>query len=68
MNWLEEELVELVPAANEESHPSGQLYPGDVGTLPLDARRALCQLLSGPSIDAARHGQLWPALLRHEPA
>ena len=68
MNWLEEELVEVVPAANEESHPSGQLYPGDVGTLPLDARRALCQLLSGPSIDAARHGQLWPALLRHEPA
>jgi len=43
-----------------------ELFAGDTGTLPFDARRALCQLLAGPSIDAQRHGALWPALLRHE--
>lgn len=45
---------------------SDALFAGDTGSLPLDARRALCRLLSGPSIDAGRHSQLWPALLRHE--
>lgn len=44
------------------------LYPGDSGQLPLDVRRVLCSLLSGPSLDAERHGQLWPVLLRHESA
>ena len=51
-----------------EAEASDRLFPGDTGTLPLDARRALCQLLSGPSIDVDRHGQLWPALLRDETA
>lgn len=41
-------------------------YLGDSGRLPLDARRALCQLLIGPSIDQLRHARLWPALLRNE--
>ncbi|WP_266157424.1 DUF4194 domain-containing protein [Dyella silvatica] len=45
-----------------------ELFSGDSGTLPLDARRALCQLLAGPSIDAQRHTQLWPALVRNEAA
>ena len=67
MSWLEDEVTEPVEAASEGAERANQLYPGDVGALPLDARRALCQLLSGPSIDAGRHGQLWPALLRHEP-
>ncbi|MBB5866492.1 DUF4194 domain-containing protein [Xanthomonas sp. 3058] len=44
------------------------LFPGDSGRLALDARRALCQLLSGPSVDVQRHSKLWPALLRHEAA
>lgn len=44
------------------------LFAGDSGSLPLEARRALCQLLSGPSVDAYRHGPLWQALLRHEAA
>lgn len=52
-------------AGNEEDRPDA-LYPGDSGQLPLDARRVLCQLLAGPSVDAERHGQLWPVLLRHE--
>ncbi|MCC4587836.1 DUF4194 domain-containing protein [Xanthomonas melonis] len=42
------------------------LFLGDTGQLPVEARRALCQLLSGPSVDAQRHGRLWPALLRSE--
>ena len=43
-------------------------YLGDTGRLPLDARRALCQLLIGPSIDQLRHAKLWPALIRSEAA
>jgi hypothetical protein len=42
------------------------LYPGDTGQLPEEARRVLAQLLAGPSLDAKRHGNLWPALRRHE--
>jgi hypothetical protein len=42
------------------------LYPGDRGELPLDVRRLLVQLLSGPSMDARRHGRLWPVLLRYQ--
>jgi hypothetical protein len=42
------------------------LFAGDQGTLPLDARRLLVQLLLGPSIDARRQTKLWPVLLRHE--
>ncbi|AOD16383.1 DUF4194 domain-containing protein [Xanthomonas fragariae] len=44
------------------------LFPGDSGRLAPDARRVLCQLLSGPSVDVQRHSTLWPALLRHEAA
>lgn len=42
------------------------LYPGDLGQLPLDTRRLLVQLLSGPSVDSRRHSQLWPVLLREQ--
>lgn len=42
------------------------LYNGDTGYLPLDSRRVLVQLLSGPSLDVRRHGRLWPILLRDE--
>lgn len=52
---------EATPAAQERA-----LYPGDAGALPEDARRALVQLLAGPSLDGKRHGKLWPALLRCE--
>ena len=43
-----------------------ELYPGDMGKLPEDARRALIQLLSGPLIDSKRHSKLWPVLLRYQ--
>lgn len=73
MNWPEhpaampdEDGVDQHRAAADED--AAVLYPGDSGQLPLDARRVLCSLLSGPSLDAERHGQLWPVLLRHETA
>jgi hypothetical protein len=48
-----------------EASEAAALYPGDAGLLPEPARRALVQLLIGPSLDARRHSRLWPALLRH---
>jgi hypothetical protein len=68
MNWLEHDELEAEPAILAPAEASTSLFPGDSGALPLEARRALCQLLAGPSIDAQRHGKLWPALLRSEVA
>lgn len=64
MNLLEDEAISIEPA--QKPVRDGALFDGDTGALPLDARRALCQLLSGPSIDQGRHSQLWPAVLRYE--
>jgi len=44
----------------------GSLFSGDTGELPLDTRRVLVQLLSGPSLDERRHSKLWSTLLRDE--
>lgn len=44
------------------------LFLGDTGELPLETRRALVQLLSGPALDGRRHPKLWPILLRDEAA
>ena len=44
------------------------VFPGDTGSLSFEARRVLCQLLAGPSVDAERHALLWPVLLREEAA
>ena len=49
-----------------ESTQEAALFTGDVGELPLETRRVLVQLLAGPSIDARRHGKLWPILLRDQ--
>lgn len=55
-----------IPAAEvPEPETSEPLYPTDTGRLPLEARRVLVQLLSGPSLDGRRHRRLWPVLLRH---
>jgi hypothetical protein len=42
------------------------LFMGDSGELALDTRRALVQLLAGPSLDGRRHPKLWPILVRDE--
>lgn len=60
---IDQDMAAPAPPADDDA---AALYPGDSGQLPLDARRVLCSLLSGPSLDAERHGQLWPVLLRHE--
>ncbi|NIR28995.1 MAG: DUF4194 domain-containing protein, partial [Gammaproteobacteria bacterium] len=60
---------EVGPDPDAETPSAGEaegLYPGDKGTLPLEARRLLVQLLAGPSLDARRHPQLWPVLSRYE--
>jgi len=54
------------PAQTHDPQGSDPLYPGDSGLLPEAARRALVQLLSGPSLEQRRHPRLWPALLQHE--
>lgn len=72
MNWLDDEDPDGALDRPDDEHdaqiPANGLFAGDTGSLPFDARRALCRLLSGPSIDAGRHSQLWPALLLHEKA
>lgn len=42
------------------------LFIGDQGTLPVETRRVLVQLLLGPALDARRQTKLWPILLRDE--
>lgn len=59
----EAETVDGEPAGSQATEG---LYPGDQGELPLEARRVLIKLLSGPVLDAQRHGQLWPVLMREE--
>lgn len=59
---------EMLPAGGTEQASDQALYPGDSGVLSLDARRALVQLLAGPSLDGQRHSKLWPILIRDEAA
>lgn len=60
---LPEPALDVVPDAILQTTA---LFPGDTGQLALDTRRALVQLLAGPSLEARRHGKLWPVLLRDE--
>ena len=55
-------LPESAPAVDGPA----SLFLGDTGEVALDTRRALVQLLAGPSLDGRRHAKLWPVLLRDE--
>jgi len=68
MSWSENSDIDpLSGIENEQSENTADgLFSGDVGELPLDTRRALVQLLSGPSLDGQRHSKLWPVLMRDE--
>lgn len=80
MSWHEDPIEAAAPDPVEDAYEAEAAvaapprrgndvyYMGDTGRLPLDARRALCQLLIGPSIDQLRHAKLWPALIRSEAA
>ena len=66
---LPRETVQTSASESAQAHhaqDTARLYPGDTGLLPDAARRALVQLLSGPSLEQRRHPRLWPALLQHE--
>ncbi len=43
-----------------------ELFPGDRGTLNVETRRTLVQLLQGPSVDGRRQSKLWQVVLRDE--
>lgn len=74
MNSLNDEPVDAAhdsvrPAEESslgEKTKSGATFRGDTGTLAVDTRRVLVQLLLGPSVDARRQSRLWPVLLRDE--
>jgi hypothetical protein len=51
-----------------EAPAEGALWPGDLGTLPIESRRTLVQLVHGPYLSARRHPNLWAALARDEAA
>lgn len=55
-----------IEVAKVELAPGNTLFMGDCGELSLDTRRALVQLLAGPSLDGRRHPKLWPILVRDE--
>jgi len=59
-------LSENIDVEYTEDETKNNLFIGDTGRLSLDTRRALVQLLSGPSLDGQRHTKLWPVLLRDE--
>ena len=56
----------ITPVHPDDAQPAGVLFVNDTGELPLDTRRVLVQLLSGPSLEGRRHPRLWPVLLRDE--
>lgn len=66
MNSSEPEQVPRVIDPTTGTDSGNGLFPGDKGQLPLESRRALVQLLMGPSLDAQRHPKLWPVLMRDE--
>ncbi|ANS29875.1 hypothetical protein R1CP_26125 [Rhodococcus opacus] len=45
---------------------AGGHYPGDSGELDLETRRAFVQLLKGPLVTAAKHPEVWRAVIRDE--
>lgn len=53
-------------ATVDAEHKESATFLGDTGSLPVDTRRVLVQLLLGPSVDARRQSKLWPVLLRDE--
>ena len=67
-SWVESEIeaeaLHGEDVVNSLTPPT--VIPGDKGTLPVEARRVLVQLLRGPSVDVRRHAKLWPILLRDE--
>ena len=68
MNWSEHSEATMPAETRSDTGQASatSLFIGDCGELPLETRRALVQLLMGPSLDGRRHPKLWPVLLRDE--
>lgn len=69
MNSFEQDIDESHDKSVENDNQrasTSSLFIGDNGELALDTRRALVQLLAGPSLDQRRHPKLWQILLRDE--
>jgi hypothetical protein len=66
MNLYQDNMHIHLKDEDQAAPMQSNLYLGDQGTLPLDTRRVLVQLLAGPTLDAARHSKLWPILVRDE--
>ncbi len=69
MNWSEQAMPANPGETPEDGTEKGAAQPlflGDSGELALETRRALVQLLAGPSLDGRRHSKLWSVLLRDE--
>ena len=66
MSSLENDNDESANAKNKSQaeNSNEKLFEGDTGELPLDTRRVLVQLLTGPYLDSKRHSILWPVLVR----
>lgn len=54
------------PADGGPDATGSELFPNDRGTLGMETRRTLVQLLQGPSVDGRRQPRLWQVLLRDE--
>lgn len=54
------------PAETPAPSATDATFAGDTGQLALETRRALVQLLLGPSVDGHRQHKLWLVLLRDE--
>jgi len=61
-------VIEMDEMSEEPAAATAELkkWPGDTGTLGLDARRALLKLVQGPYLSAAKAAAPWSALLADE--
>lgn len=58
-----DELHDAGDSIEDEASENDGLWPGDVGTLGIDSRRALLHLVRGPMITAEGNRELWHAML-----
>lgn len=70
-SWTEDSDAAANWAVSDDEAATGErnddaTFPGGTGSLPIDTRRVMVQLLLGPSVDARRQSKLWPVLLRDE--
>jgi len=56
------------PTSSWDVPEVGTAWPGDTGTLAIESRRALAQIVQGPYLSSAQRPQLWAALRSDEAA